>query len=261
MYRKNLAEVALLIALVLTVIFLPPNICAQTANSSPAPSRSPDSGLSALSGIPQSSIDSDATALELKLQQSIPEQNPIVFYGSSSIRLWKSLPEDFADYKVLNCGFGGSRLTDCIKYARQIVFPTRPSGVIIYAGDNDLAAGTPPEKAFQSFQKLFGILRSYSSSIPMAFVSVKPSPARLCYLDNILRFNQMVKAYLEGQPDSEYIDVCSEMLGPDRKPITSLFSGDRIHLSPAGYSIMRKEIGEFLQEEFPKQKHKTTVAR
>ncbi|MBV9673104.1 MAG: hypothetical protein JO076_09820, partial [Verrucomicrobia bacterium] len=241
--------------------FLPPNICAQTANSSPAPSRSPDSGLSALSGIPQGSIDSDATALELKLQQSIPEQNPIVFYGSSSIRLWKSLPEDFADYKVLNCGFGGSRLTDCIKYARQIVFPTRPSGVIIYAGDNDLAAGTPPEKAFQSFQKLFGILRSYSSSIPMAFVSVKPSPARLCYLDNILRFNQMVKAYLEGQPDSEYIDVCSEMLGPDRKPITSLFSGDRIHLSPAGYSIMRKEIGEFLQEEFPKQKHKTTVAR
>src|SRR5580704_13065507 len=34
-------------------------------------------------------------------------QRPIVFYGSSSIRRWKTLSQDFAGYPVVNCGFGG----------------------------------------------------------------------------------------------------------------------------------------------------------
>jgi hypothetical protein len=34
-------------------------------------------------------------------------QPPIIFYGSSSIRRWKTLSEDFFGYPVVNCGFGG----------------------------------------------------------------------------------------------------------------------------------------------------------
>jgi hypothetical protein len=34
-------------------------------------------------------------------------ERPIIFYGSSSIRRWKSLSEDFTGYPVVNCGFGG----------------------------------------------------------------------------------------------------------------------------------------------------------
>ena len=33
-------------------------------------------------------------------------QRPIIFYGSSSIRLWKTLSQDFIGYPVVNCGFG-----------------------------------------------------------------------------------------------------------------------------------------------------------
>jgi hypothetical protein len=36
-------------------------------------------------------------------------RRPIIFYGSSSIRLWKTLSQDFIGYPVVNCGFGGSR--------------------------------------------------------------------------------------------------------------------------------------------------------
>jgi hypothetical protein len=31
-------------------------------------------------------------------------QSPIIFYGSSSIRRWKTLSQDFAGYPVVNCG-------------------------------------------------------------------------------------------------------------------------------------------------------------
>jgi lysophospholipase L1-like esterase len=197
-------------------------------------------------------FESEVSALEARLSQSPISSSPIVFYGSSSIRLWKSLQQDFSGYAVLNCGFGGSRLTDCIRYANRLVLPRKPSAIVIYAGDNDLAIGTPPEKVFQSFSQLFTIFRTYSTSIPIAFVSVKVCPARLMFLENILKFNRLVEDFLKTQPDTEYIDVCSDMLGHDRKPIQALFVSDQIHLSPAGYQILRKEVGEFLSQDCPK---------
>jgi lysophospholipase L1-like esterase len=199
-------------------------------------------------------FESEVSALEARLSQLPISSSPVVFYGSSSIRLWKSLQQDFSGYAVLNCGFGGSRLTDCVRYANRIVLPRKPSAIVIYAGDNDLAIGTPPEKVFQSFKQLFAIFRTYSPSIPIAFVSVKPSPARLMFLENILRFNRMVEDFLKTQSETEYIDVCSDMLGQDRKPIQALFVSDQIHLSPAGYQILRKEIGEFLSQDCSRSK-------
>ena len=112
---------------------------------------------------PANPFETEVSALETKLSLSPATPGPIVFYGSSSIRLWKSLAQDFPDYSVLNCGFGGSRLADCARYANRLVLPRKPSAVVIYAGDNDLALGTAPEKAFQSFQQLFGIFRNYRS--------------------------------------------------------------------------------------------------
>src|SRR6478752_8528625 len=124
------------------------------------------------SPIPANPFESEVTSLEARLLQTPVASSPIVFYGSSSIRLWKSLQQDFSGYAVLNIGFGGSRLTDCVRYANRIVLPRKPSAIVIYAGDNDLAGGAPPEKVFKSFQQLFAIFRGYSPSIPIAFVSV-----------------------------------------------------------------------------------------
>jgi lysophospholipase L1-like esterase len=206
------------------------------------------------SSTPPNPFESEVTALEARLSQSPISSSPVVFYGSSSIRLWKSLQQDFSGYAVLNCGFGGSRLSDCVRYANRLVLPRKPSAIVIYAGDNDLAVGTLPDKVFQSFKQLFTIFRTYSPSIPIAFVSVKPSPARMMFLDNILKFNRLVEDFLATQSETEYIDVCSDMLGQDRKPIAALFISDQIHLSPAGYQILRKEIGEFLSQDCPRSR-------
>src|SRR5580692_6370933 len=206
------------------------------------------------SPVPANPFESEVTSLEAKLLQSPIASSPIVFYGSSSIRLWKSLQQDFSGYAVLNCGFGGSRLTDCVRYANRIVLPRKPPAIVIYAGDNDLALGIAPETVFNSFQKLFNIFRSYSPSIPIAFVSVKPSPARLIFLANILKLNQLVRDFLKTQPETDYIDVFDDMLGQDHKPVLDLFVNDHIHLSSAGYQIMRRDIGEFLSQDCVKCK-------
>ena len=56
-------------------------------------------------------------------------QPPIIFYGSSSISRWKTLSEDFFGYPVVNCGFGGSRLSDCLRYVSRLVLRLKPAAV------------------------------------------------------------------------------------------------------------------------------------
>jgi lysophospholipase L1-like esterase len=176
-------------------------------------------------------------------------QRPIVFYGSSSIRRWKTLSEDFVGYPVVNCGFGGSRLIDCVRYVSGLVLRLKPAAVVVYAGDNDLAQGVLPEQAFASFRDLYAALRGYSEQMPIAYISVKPCPARIGHIDNILRFNQMVQAFLKTQSATKYIDICTPMLGPDHKPNPALFVPDQIHLNDLGYQILRRDVSAFLSSE------------
>ena len=182
-----------------------------------------------------------------------PPPGPIVFYGSSSFRLWKSLEQDFRSYEVLNCGFGGACITDCVTFASRLVLPLKPSAVVIYAGDNDLALGTSADQAFDSFCQLFHILRDGSDKPFIAFVSVKACPARIRFLANIQRYNALVREFMSQQPRCDFIDLYSDLLGPDKKPVISLFQNDHIHLNTDGYQILRRDIAQFLRDEFPKR--------
>jgi lysophospholipase L1-like esterase len=196
---------------------------------------------------PVGSFEQEVTLLENRRIDS--SQRPIIFYGSSSIRRWKTLSEDFTGYPVVNCGFGGSRLIDCLRYVSPLVLRLKPAAVVVYAGDNDLAQGALPEQAFASFRDLYGALRGYSEQMPIAYISVKPCPARIQNIDNVFRFNQMVRAFLQNQPASKYIDIYTAMLGPDHKPNPALFVQDQIHLSDLGYQILRRDVSSFLSNE------------
>ena len=156
-------------------------------------------------------FEQEVTSLESR--RIALSQSPIIFYGSSSIRRWKTLSQDFAGYPVVNCGFGGSRLTDCLRYVSRLVLRLKPAAVVLYAGDNDLAQGTRPDQAFASFRDLYAALRRYSEKMPIAYISVKPCPARIRYIESIIHFNQMVQAFLKTQPATEYIDIYTAMLG------------------------------------------------
>jgi len=153
-------------------------------------------------------FDQEVTSLENRRIEF--SQRPIIFYGSSSIRLWKTLSQDFIGYPVVNCGFGGSRLTDCVRYVSRLVLRLKPAAVVVYAGDNDLAQGDLPDQAFASFRDLYNALRGYSEQMPIAYISVKPSPARIRYIDylcvtprcsNRRRRKQQLSLTLIGPPD------------------------------------------------------------
>jgi lysophospholipase L1-like esterase len=159
-----------------------------------------------------------------------------VFYGSSSIRLWGTLAEDF-DPRVLNLGFGGSTLEACDYFFARLVPPLNPRSLLVYAGDNDLGDGCSVEQVLGQFRSLADKVATSLGGVPFGFVSVKPSPARYPIIDRIRRLNDAVRQEIESRPSGYYVDVFSAMLDQSGKPRAEFFLEDGLHLNRKGYRL------------------------
>lgn len=185
--------------------------------------------------------------LESTRQRAPGDDPPVVFYGSSSIRLWDTLEEDFPGMGAMNLGFGGSTMAACAHFFRRLVPPHHPRSLLLYAGDNDLGDGRSPEQVLWSLRDLLRQVDTLLGPIPLAFLSIKPSPARQ-YLDkNIRRCNTIVCQEIRGRPMGRFIDVYPRMLGTNRRPRAELYADDGLHLSRLGYRVWAETIMEHSQ--------------
>ena len=171
----------------------------------------------------------------------------VLFVGSSSIRLWNDLESQFANLPVvIKRGFGGSQLADCVKHLNRLVVHYRPRTVLVYAGDNDLAAGATPGEVFRRFVAFVeGVHRDLPDS-DIAYISIKPSPSRLALLPRIRETNALIRAYADAEGKVDFIDVYTPMLDTTGKPRAELFSADALHLNADGYALWRKVIAQYV---------------
>ena len=166
-----------------------------------------------------------------------PPRDAVLFVGSSSIRLWKTLAQDFPEWKVINRGFGGSEIADSIAFADRIVLPYRPKTIVLYAGDNDIAGGKSPEQVFADFKAFVQRTRPALPKTKIAFISIKPSPARWRLAEKIQAANQMIRNFCGQNDNLIYMDVFNPMLGADGRPRAELFVEDQLHMNPKGYAL------------------------
>jgi lysophospholipase L1-like esterase len=177
-----------------------------------------------------------------------PEACGTLFVGSSSIRFWFRLAEDFAGERVVRRGFGGSTIADVNFYFDQVVSRYRPARIVFYAGENDLNAGRSPDDVFQDFMRFMDLKDAALGSAPVYFVSVKPSVARISDLPRQTILNAKVDFLAGERSDLAYIDIASPMLA-NGLPAPDLFVSDRLHMNAHGYDIWRNEILGVLNED------------
>lgn len=176
-----------------------------------------------------------------------PPTRPVVFTGSSSIRLWQTLAEDFPGVAVLNRGFGGSQLRDVVHYADQLAIHYRPRMILVYGGDNDIDAGRSPQQVLSDFRALLARVHRDLPKVPIAYISIKPSPLRASQLDAQREANALVRTEAGKWPHVEFIDVFTPMLGADGQPRAELFIEDRLHMNRDGYVLWRKIVMPYLR--------------
>ena len=177
-------------------------------------------------------------------RQSCRYDPKTIFYGSSSIRLWNKLYEDFDGFKPINLGFGGSTLAACVWFFDRIVSPVKnPDRFILYAGDNDLGDGRHPEEVLIFFREFMVKLRERYPGIIFYYISIKPSISRLQIIQQIVHTNKLIEEELNARSGNEYfVDIYSKMIGKDGKPIATYFENDGLHLNRDGYILWRETI-------------------
>jgi lysophospholipase L1-like esterase len=159
-----------------------------------------------------------------------------LFVGSSSIRFWRSLKEDFPARTVINRGFGGSTIAEVTYFFPRIVAPYKPRRIIFYAGENDLNSGVSPAGAFSDFQKFMALKSDALGPTPVWYISAKPSKLRLDQMPAQTDLNNRIKALASKRSDLAYIDVVGAMLKPDGTP-KDIYVADNLHMTPDGYAI------------------------
>ncbi|WP_082037914.1 GDSL-type esterase/lipase family protein [Flavihumibacter solisilvae] len=187
---------------------------------------------------------------EFKKMDSIsaPPQNAILFIGSSSFTLWKDVADYFPGHTIVNRGFGGSQLTDVIRYSNDIIVPYRPAQVVIYCGENDISSSDAiaATTVVKRFEQLYSIIRNRFPGAGIVYVSMKPSPSRKKFMPKMVEANARIRHFLQGKRNTAFIDVYSKMLDRNGEPLKDIYLDDSLHMNAKGYAIWQKEIKPYL---------------
>ncbi len=193
-------------------------------------------------------FEHEIQAFELADKKEMPAKGGILFTGSSSIRLWASLADDFAPLPVINRGFGGSTIPEINYYAERIVHKYAPNLIVFYCGENDIVEEHPAAVVFRDFKKFIGETEKNLSGTPVIFISAKPSPSRWANWRQFQVFNGMVKQFAGSRPSLYFIDISETLLGENGEPDPSLFAEDMLHLNERGYERWAAAIRPLVEE-------------
>jgi len=233
------------------------------ALSTPAPS-APATALPAAAPAPQAAVpqptrwEKEIAAYEQADRERPPAPGGVVFLGSSNIRLWNTLDDDFPGLNAINRGVGGSYLSELAVLAKRLVPAAKPRAVVVSAGGNDIAAGATAAAVRDAFALLVQNLRADLPGVKIAFLALLPSEKRWEQRDRQREANEAVREFIATTVAAEgdaagmiYIDANAAVLGPDGLPGVECFLDDKLHPSTIGNARRAAIIRPRLQELLP----------
>jgi lysophospholipase L1-like esterase len=219
---------------------------AAAANEHPAPPRA--------AAVGTSRWEQEVAAIERADRENPPVPGGVVFLGSSNVRMWTTLAEDFAGLGPSNRGVGGARLAELPALAARLVAPAQPAAVVVSAGTNDVSAGATPEEIRTAFAELVTRLREAVPGVRIAFLAIAPSISRWGQLERQQAANAAVRAFITEQGADAglaYFDANAALLNEQGEPAVECFLDDRQHPSTIGNArraaILRPLLEDFVR--------------
>jgi len=189
------------------------------------------------------------SAFEAADKLAPPPKGAILCKGSSSMRGWHHrIADDLAPLTVIARGFGGSNYYDVLHYADRVVLAYQPRAVLLYEGDNDVAAGIPAAQIHETFQALVARLRGRLPELRIYVIGAKPSIRRWQKWPQMVAANALVRATCDADPALTYIDVSASMMDAYGMPRAEIFVADSLHMNDAGYDAWTAAVAPVLLE-------------
>lgn len=186
--------------------------------------------------------EKEVSAMEASDNTNAPPKKAVLFIGSSTVRLWKTLAKDYLGTPVINRGFGGTEIEDATHFADRLIFPHAPKQIFLRSGGNDLWSGKSPEQVFNDFKNFVTAIHAKLPKTEIVYVSLCPSPSRWAQAEREKKLNELVAGFIKGQKRLKYVETYDLVLGPDGKPREELFVSDRLHLNAAGYKLFADRV-------------------
>jgi len=190
--------------------------------------------------------EKEVAAMEAQDKISPPPKGEILFIGSSTVKRWTTLAQDFPQHKVINRGFGGTQIVDATHFADRLIFPHEPKLIFFRAGGNDLNAGKSAEQVFADYQEFVAKVQAKLPKTEIVFISLSPSIARWKQAHKEKALNDMVQKSIAGKPGLKYLETYDMVLGKDGMPREELFVADKLHFNAEGYKLFAERIRPFL---------------
>ena len=201
---------------------------------------------------PATQWEEELAAFAARDREAPTEPGGICLLGSSNIKLWSTLADDFPGLNVSNRGVSGCRLAELAEHAPQLAAGVKPAAIVVSAGTNDVDAGVAPEEIRAAFEKLVTDVRAELPDVKVAFLAISPSIGRWDQVDRQRAANDAVRAMVEAGEGLFFIDANQAFLGPDGLPAAECFGDDQHHPSTIGNArraaIMRPVLQRMMQD-------------
>lgn len=192
-------------------------------------------------------FQNEVKSLTERIDQTDWKPNSFVFTGSSSVRLWKNLQEEFPTISIINTGFGGSQASDLLIHLDELVIRYSPEKVFIYEGDNDLFSGKEAAQIMEDIDLLVTRIHQKLPETNIVLISAKPSPSRWQLKTSYIVLNDLMRQYATTHDQVNFMNVWNVMLDKSRKPIPEIFISDSLHMNEKGYAIWNKSVIPFMK--------------
>lgn len=195
--------------------------------------------------------EKEITAYERQDRTNPPPKGAVLFIGSSTVRLWKTLAGDFPATRVLNRGFGGSQIVDATHFADRIVFPYAPRQIFLRAGGNDLWAGKSAAQVFAEYQEFVQQIHARLPETEIVFIALSPSPSRWKQAAGEKDLNHQVEAFSRGRKGLRYVEAYDLVLDAAGQPREELFVADKLHFNAQGYKLLAERVRPAVSKDAP----------
>ena len=193
--------------------------------------------------------------LEVLDKKETYSNQAVLFIGSSSIRLWKSIEEDLDTYEPIKRGYGGAHYYDIIHFTNRLVSPHKVKAIAIFVA-NDITGkenginnqtvnrDLSPKEVLRLVKFVTKEIRKSHEKVPVFFIETTPTSKRWKVWDKISKANDLIENYTSKSENLYYINTRSFYIGSDGMPNDSLFVKDKLHLNREGYKLWGKIIKE-----------------
>lgn len=171
----------------------------------------------------------------------------IVFTGSSSVRLWRKLEQEFPNHQIINSGFGGSQASDLLLFMDELILSYNPKKVFIYEGDNDLWADKSPADVLDTTAEIIRRIKFKNPATEVILIAAKPSISRWKIRGKYKRLNRKMERFTKNDSQLYYVDVWKPMLNK-RKLKTDIFIEDGLHMNQKGYDIWYEAMKDLVNQ-------------